>query len=155
MAAAALALCAAAALAQVVGGRPQLVSSAPVEPVTLQPGRSAAVQFLFRVNPGMHINSNTPGSALLVPTRLDLPLPAGLKWAKLAYPPGHEFTVQYSDEKLSVYSGDFEVDGTLAAARQAKPGTYQVAGMLHYQACNDRQCFPPNKLPVELRVVVK
>lgn len=143
------------AAAQVLSTKPHLVTSAPVEPVRMQRGKSAPVQFLFRVNPGLHINSNTPTSRLLVPTRLDLTLPAGLKFARLNYPPGHTFTVSFSDEKLNVYTGDFEVDGRLAAERTLKPGAYQVSGVLQYQACNDRQCFPARKLPVSFQVTVR
>jgi hypothetical protein len=29
-----------------------------------------------------------------------------------------------------------------------------VHGELQYQACNDRACFPPKKLPVEFEVTV-
>lgn len=152
--AAAIALCACVALAQ-VGGSTQLVTTAATPPVALKPGRSAPVQFLFRVNPGLHINSNHPNSELLVPTALELQLPAGLKLSRMTYPAGHDFTVTFSNDKLNVYTGDFEVDGTLAAAKTAKPGSYDVAGVLRYQACNDRQCFPPKKLPVEFKVEVK
>lgn len=153
--AAALAALSLAAAAQVLGGKPHLVTSAPVEPVQLQRGKTAPVQFLFRVNPGLHINSHLPTSRILLPTRLDLNLPAGLKFASLSYPPGHVFTVAFSDEKLNVYTGDFEVDGRLAASRTLKPGDYQVSGVLQYQACNDRQCFRPRKLPVQFTVNVK
>lgn len=149
-----MAVCAAMALAQ-VGGSTQLVTTAATPPVTVKPGRTAPVQFLFRVNPGLHINSNQPNSELLVATKLELPLPEGLKFAKMTYPAGHDFTVAFSNDKLNVYSGDFEVDGTLAAAKKVKPGSYEVAGVLRYQACNDRQCFPPKKLPVKFRVEVK
>lgn len=153
--AAAIVLCAALALAQVVGGNTQLVTTAATPPVKVKPGRTAPVQFLFRVNSGLHINPNKPTSELLVPTKLDLQLPEGMKFAKMTYPAGHDFTVAFSNDKLNVYTGDFEVDGTLAAAKTVKPGSYDVAGVLRYQACNDRQCFPPKKLPVKFRVEVK
>lgn len=152
---AAATLLALAAAAQVVGASAQLVTTAPVAPVKVTPGRTAKVQFAFRVQPGLHINSNKPNSELLLPTKLNLQTPANLTIAGLSYPPGQSFKLAFSDDKLSVYTGDFEVDGTVTAAGTMKPGTYAVAGELQYQACNDRQCFPPKKLPVEFNVVVK
>lgn len=143
------------AAAQELGAKPQLVTGASVDPVAIRPGGTAPVQFLFRVNPGLHINSHTPTSKLLVPTSVEVQLPAGLKFARMEYPAGREFTVAFSDEKLDVYTGDVEVDGTLQAARALKPGSYNVGGVLHYQACNDRQCFPPRKLPLSFTVTVK
>ena len=59
------------------------------------------------------------------------------------------------EEKLSVYSGTFEVKGVVKTTTQAVSGTYRLRGQLRYQACSDRQCFPPRTTAfyVDVKVV--
>ena len=147
----------AVALAQdgLVPKTPQ-VTALPTEAVAVAPGGSARVELRFRVSPGFHINSNRPRSEFLIPTRLKLSPPANLTPGSVVYPEGKDLTFVFSPkEKLNVYSGDFSVRAELRALRSAPPGSYRVPGELRYQACNDRACFPPVKLPVEFEVTVR
>ena len=127
-----------------------------VAPITLAAGKTAKVEVRFRVNPGYHVNSNHPGSELLIPTEIEFATaPAKLTIGKIAYPKGEELALQFDPkEKLSVYTGDVAVMVPLSAAKDAKAGDYTVKGELHYQACNDNSCFPPKSLPVEVKVRV-
>lgn len=131
------------------------VSVAPVDAVTVKPGKTAAVQIACRVNPGFHVNSNKPNSELLIPTEFKFSLPTELMIAGVTYPAGQQLTFPFMpNEPLSVYSGDFEVAPNVRASLHARPGTYRVHATLKYQACNDRQCFPPKTLPVDFDVKV-
>ena len=133
-----------------------IVTATPPEPVAVVPGGSVRVELRFRVTPGYHINSNTPLSEFLIPTRLKLNPPPNLTPGNIVYPPGTDLTFSFSPkEKLSVYSGDFTVRAELRALASAPAGSYKVAGELRFQACNDRACFPPTKLPVEFEVTVR
>ena len=133
-----------------------IVTAMPPEAVTLAPGGSVRVELRIRVSPGYHINSNKPNSEFLIPTRLKLSPPANLAPGAIVYPEGKDLTFAFSPkEKLSVYSGDFTVRAELRASGSAPAGTYKVPGELRYQACNDRACFPPTKLPVEFEVTVR
>lgn len=152
-----LALLIAAALAQ-DGLTPKapIVTAMPAEPVAVAPGRSVRVELRFRVSPGYHINSSKPRSEFLIPTRLKLSPPAGLTPGAVVYPEGTDLTFTFSPkEKLNVYAGDFVVRAELRAPGSAAAGSYKVPGELRYQACNDRACFPPAKLPVEFEVTVR
>jgi hypothetical protein len=65
-------------------------------------------------------------------------------------------TVEFlPDEKLNVYTGDFTVTALVSTARTMSPGTYRVRATLKYQACDNRQCFPPTQLPVDFDVKVR
>lgn len=124
--------------------------------VAVKSGSSATVKLIFRVNPGFHINSNKPNSELLIPTSLKLSPPSEVMIANVTYPAGEQITFPFSpDEKLSVYSGDFPVTALVRTAKGTPTGRFRVHGEIKFQACNDRQCFPPKSTPIEFDVTVQ
>jgi DsbC/DsbD-like thiol-disulfide interchange protein len=125
----------------------------PPEKATVAAGKAGKVELLFRVTRGYHINSNMPHDRLLIPTLLELHAPAELPM-KVEYPTGLDKTFEFSPEKMSVYDGDVTLKVQFAPPAGAKPGTHKLTGHLKYQACNDRACFPPNKVPVEFEVEI-
>lgn len=132
------------------------VTVAPIETVAVKQGGSTPVQFLFRVAPGYHINSNKPKSELLIPTIVSLNVPTNISVAKVTYPDGEDLAFPFSpDEKLSVYTGDFTVNALVHAANPTPKGTYRVHGNLRYQACDNRACYPPAQAPLDFDVTVK
>lgn len=152
-----LALLMAGALAQ-EGLTPKapIVIAIPPEPVAVAPGGSVRVELRFRVSPGYHINSSKPRSEFLIPTRLTLSPPASLTPGAVVYPEGKDLSFAFSPkEKLNVYAGEFTVRAELRALGSVPVGSYKVPGELRYQACNDRACFPPTRLPVEFEVTVR
>ena len=56
------------------------------------------------------------------------------------------------DEKLNVYTGDFNVDVLVQPLRSVQPGKYIVRGSLKYQACDNTACYPPKNLPISFDV---
>lgn len=123
--------------------------------VTASTGTPTTVELKFRVSDGFHINSNVPRSSYLIPTKLDLKVPPELGAVTIAYPAGKDFVFAFApDEKLNVYSGEFPISADLKLAPSAKMGQHKIHGELTYQACNDRACFPPKKLPVTIEVDV-
>jgi Disulphide bond corrector protein DsbC len=148
-----------AAFAQLDGARVHnkgYVTADASPTVSVSPGKSAQVEVRFRVNPGYHVNSHTPGLDLLIPTTLEFKPTDKIKAGKIAYPAGEQLALEFSPkDKLSVYSGDLAIQVPVMAAKDAAPGQYALKGELQYQACNDNSCFPPKNLPVEIKVVVK
>lgn len=148
-------LLAGAALAQSPSRTPK-VTAAPIDNVTVAQGSSAPITFLFRVAPGYHINSNKPKSELLIPTVVSLSVPTNVSVAKLEYPVGKDMEFPFSpDEKLNVYTGDFAVNARVVTTSVTPKGTYRVHGMLRYQACDNRACYPPTTVPLSFDVTVK
>ncbi|MFI5112458.1 MAG: protein-disulfide reductase DsbD domain-containing protein [Terriglobales bacterium] len=136
-------------------GAMQRVAFAPVATVRVAAGKSATVELPFRVTRGYHINSHKPTSELLVPTVLSVKPPTDIAVAKLTYPDGEDRSFPFSPgDKLNVYTGDFAVTGLVRAARTTPPGRYRVKGILKYQACDDRACYPPGQLPVAFDVKI-
>ena len=136
------------------GGKPQWVelvsSSAPV--IKIAANGQAKTTLEFRVKPEMHINSHLPHSNLLIPTELALSAPREIT-LKPRYPIGHDITLPFDSEKLSVYTDGFSIEVN-AQAKGAPAGKVTVPAELKYQACNDNSCFPPKMLKFDLEVEV-
>jgi hypothetical protein len=127
------------------------VTYAP-EPQVVTAGKRSMVEMHFRVLNGFHVNSNTPKSEILIPTKLALQPAAGVKAEAAEYPAGTAYSFSFSPkEKLDVYAGDFTVKLPVIAAA----GTHTVDGTLHYQACDHAACYPPKNLPVQVIFTAK
>ena len=145
----------ATAMAETAPETPSWVTPLPVAKVSVASDKPGKVQLRFKIAAGYHINSNQPGSELLIPTKLQLNPPTDIGVGSIIYPKGHDLTLAITpDQPLNVYTGEFVITGKVSATRTASPGTYKVHGQLKYQACNDRACFPPKLVPVEFEVKV-
>lgn len=151
-----LILCAAMLAAQTLGpSGEQFVTSAAAKKVAVASGRPGTLELDFRVKEGMHINSNTPKSEFLIPTKLSFNPPTDIMVSKVQYPAGEELALSFSPkDKLSVYTGDFHISAQVSATRVATTGPYTLHGELKYQACNDKSCFPPKTLPFVVQLQV-
>jgi len=133
----------------------QYVSQLTTPRVSVAGAKTLPVKLKFAIQPEMHINSNHPNTENLIPTKLVLDLPTDLSIVKTIYPAGKDFAFAFDpNDKLNVYSGEFPITLQVRPAHGASAGTFKVHGELQYQACNDRACFPPKKLPVEFEVTV-
>ncbi|MHB1935291.1 MAG: protein-disulfide reductase DsbD domain-containing protein [Acidobacteriaceae bacterium] len=110
------------------------------------------IELRFTIQTGLHINSHTPHSEFLIPTTLTFDKTPGLQVAQVDYPQGVDYHFQFSPkDALSVYTGEFDVVVRL----HARAGRYTAHGQLHYQACDDRACNPPQTLPLLLDVTAR
>ena len=115
-------------------------------------GKPAVLELRFRVVDGFHINSHLPQSDLQMPTQIALTPVGGVSVGRPAYPAGTLFSFSFSPgDKLDVYQGEFIVRIPVTAAA----GTYQLAGVLHYQACDHAACYPPKALPIGIVLLAK
>jgi hypothetical protein len=122
------------------------------EQQTAVAGRESVLELNFRVVEGLHVNSHTPKSELLIATALTLDAAPGVKVGTAVYPAGSEYSFRASpNEKLDVYSGAF----TVKVPVTARAGTRMLEGKLRYQACDREACYPPKTLPVEVAIAVK
>jgi len=144
------------ALPAVAQSGPPTVSFESASPVVVSPGHVGHVTLVFRVGEGFHINSHKPLDELLLPTVVKLDPPTDIMIANIEYPDGEMLSFPFSPEsKLSVYSGEFRVTAAVRPTAAMPHGTFRVHGDLRFQACNNRQCFPPKKIPVQFDVKVE
>ena len=137
------------------GSSPQ-VTVAPINTVVVTRGGKAALDIALQVNRGFHVNSNKPNDELLLPTVVHLNPPQGIMIVNVEYPEGQELALPFmGNQKLSVYSGNFAVSAEVRIPKSAPLGTQRVHGNVKYQACDNRQCYPPREVPVEFDVKVQ
>ena len=129
-----------------------------IQPLTetdaAHPGTSARVALQMGLNPGFHVNSDTPLDDLLIPTALTLDVPEGFALGGVAYPEAILLEQVGAEEPLAVFEEEFLIGAVLELNASLQPGTYTVPGTLRYQACNDRMCFNPTNAAVQFEVAV-
>ena len=134
---------------------------APVVKIETQPsvkakrGAATTVTLKVAIPEGFHANSATPTDANLIPLKLTWtggPFQAGAITYPKAQMEKYSFT---SGKGISVVTGAFEITTKFTVPATAAQGAGQQVGTLRYQACNDRMCFAPKTLPVNLSVSVE
>ncbi len=120
----------------------------------VHPGGSALLAVTGDILPGWHVNAHLPSEDYLIPTELELAPLAGVAWGEARYPEGEMVMFEFAGQALKVYEGRFAVVVPLEVAAGTPAGPRPVRGHLAYQACNDRICLPPARVPfaVELEV---
>lgn len=137
------------------GKKAPSVTLTPVPLTDVVRGKEGTLTLHFHVGDGFHINSNTPSEEYLIPTALKLDVPTDIIVRKIGYPPGESMSFAFApDEKLSVYSGAFDITVGLHLLSSVLPGKYEFRGQLKYQACDNASCYPPKQLPVSFEVKV-
>jgi hypothetical protein len=137
------------------GPKAPSVSMSPPPLTSIHAGKPGQVELRFHVASGFHINSNTPKSEFLIPTVLKLDAPTDIMIGRVTYPKGEELSFPFApDEKLSVYSGTFDVGIVVRPLHDVVPIKYMIRGKLRYQACDKAACYPPKNLPVQFEVKV-
>jgi len=135
------------------GPKGPVVKMTPAPVVSAVQAKNATVPLLFSVARGYHINSNHPNQEFLIPTALKIEATTDIVISKTIYPQGRDMSFAFApDEKLNVYTGNFEVDVVVHPLRSVEPGKYIVRGTLKYQACDNTACYPPKNLPVSFDV---
>jgi hypothetical protein len=131
-----------------------VLSVGPVEKLTIQRGASGEVKITAQLQPGFHVNSNTPSEEYLIPLKLT--------WAKeplqaeqVNYPKPQSEKYDFSPTPLSVFSGNFEIVTRFKAPADARNGPAIMNGKLRYQACNNKECLPPRTIEIPVTVEIQ
>lgn len=133
-----------------------VVSMKPAPVFTVTQGKPGTASLAFHVTNGYHINSNRPRSEFLIPTTLKVGADTDIVIGGVNYPEGEDMSFAFApDEKLNVYTHDFEVGVIVRPLSGAQSGKYMLRGSLKYQACDNAACYPPKLLPIsfEVRIV--
>lgn len=150
-----LLLAAAVSAQEFPGNRQPSVTYNPPEMTAIDRGHMGGVRLQFRIPAGYHINSNQPKQDYLKKTEVKLDAPTDIAIAGVTYPPGVDRSFPFApDEKLNVYTGDFEVKVLVRPLKSVLPSKYAVHGVLKYQACDNAACYPPKQLPIVFEVKV-
>jgi hypothetical protein len=136
----------------------QMAPELKIEPqptVKVKRGAPATVTLKVSLPAGFHANSSTPTEPNLIPLRLTWtggPLQEGA----ITYPkPLMEQYTFTAGKSISVVAGAFDLVTKFKVPASAAPGPAAETGTLRFQACNDRMCFPPKTMNVNVTVVVE
>ena len=133
---------------------PDVAISPVVETDGVHAGTTARVALKVTLDPGFHVNSNTPLDDLLIPTVLTLDPPAGISLEAVAFPEAILLEQVGAEQPLAVFEEEFRIGAALSLDAALSPGSYAVPGTLRYQACNERMCFNPTNAPIQFDLTV-
>jgi len=125
--------------------------------VSMEPvprGSAFEIAVVVGIMPGFHVNAHKVPGNYSIPTNLTAKPPARIKEVETMYPAGVNMKLSFSDTPLSVYTGRFTVRVRMAAEANAPLGKMSLPFTLQYQACNDRVCLPPVRIPVTAKIDV-
>jgi hypothetical protein len=120
----------------------------------VRPGEAFKAAILLKVQPGYHINNNTPNDEFLVPTTLTIEANPNIETIEIYYPGGHRGRFAYSQAELIIYEGEAVLGALLKAKDGIPAGLLKLKATLSYQACDNTSCLPPKDLPFEVAVPI-
>jgi DsbC/DsbD-like thiol-disulfide interchange protein len=129
------------ATAQLKPPRAEVTAVAPSSPV--RPGAVVLLSLKVRLPEGIHVQSDKPKDALLIPTVLTLKAPSGVVVDRIVYPKATDFTQAGGREPLSVFDGEFAIEARVRLAADVPAGELILPAQLRYQACDASMCYAP------------
>ncbi len=96
---------------------------------------------------GMHVYA--PGAKGYLPIDFSIAESPSFSVHDAVYPESRKLTFKAIHETMPVYSGQVRVLREINIAKGVQPGDLAVEGKFRYQACDDRQCFLPETVPLK------
>ncbi len=114
-----------------------------MSPIAAQPDGSLALKMTVRPHAGIHIYA--PGQKGYYPIAVQFPPESRVTPGRLDLPPPEPYTFAPTGEWFLVYQEPFSLTQFVKAPASARDA---IRAVLQYQACDDRACFRPEKIPV-------
>jgi hypothetical protein len=137
-----------------------LAMTASISDTEAAPGERLSV--VADVTPGPTIHVYAPGKHTYQVVRLEIDPQPWLKVHPIAYPASTIYHFKPLDERVEVFAKPFRIrrDVTLLATPEAQKllgamTTATLSGAIAYQACDDKVCFNPVRVPISFTVAVK
>lgn len=129
--------------------------SGSVSPDKTRRGRSVRGTVVMEIPAGLHVQSNKPLDKFLVPTKLDIEVPQGVRVSAAVYPRPILRNLKFSKAKVAVYEGRALIRFNVTIPANFNGNSAELKGRLRFQACNDDACFPPITREVKMWVGVE
>ena len=134
--------------------------SASISDATVAPGERVSIVVVVTPQPTMHVYA--PGKHDYRVVRLNIDPQPWLRAHDTRYPPSEIYHFKPLDERVEVYSKPFRLvqDVTILATPEvqktlATMPTVTITGALEYQACDDKVCYNPARVPFSFTVATK
>jgi hypothetical protein len=138
---------------------PHLAMTATVGDTVAAPGERLSIA--ARITPGRGMHLYAPGKHTYQVVELIIDPQPWLRLHEVSYPPSEIYHFKPLDERIEVYMKPFTLrrDLTLLATQQAQKelaslGKVAITGALAYQACDDKVCFNPTRVPISFTVQI-
>ena len=127
--------------------RPQSAADVRVN-ISLTPdktkkGRTIRGSVVMEIPSGLHVQSNKPLDKFLIPTKLELETPPGMKVGPISYPRAVNRKLKFSKGAVAVYEGRAMIRFNVIVPANYSGGSGDIKGKLRFQACTDESCFAP------------
>ena len=136
-----------------------LTLNTSISSTDVAPGKKLSLSFDITPKRAMHVYAPGKHDYQVIAVKLD-PQP-WMKVAPTTYPPSEIYHFKELDEKVETYGHPFKlvqditVLATAAAKKALAAGPVRLSGQLTYQACDDKVCYAPSKVPVNFALTVK
>jgi DsbC/DsbD-like thiol-disulfide interchange protein len=136
-----------------------LTVNTSISDAAVSPGEKVTVSFDITPKRGMHVYAPGKHDYQVIAVKID-PQP-WLKVAPTTYPPSEIYDFKELNEKVETYGKpftlvqDLTVLNTAAARKALAAAPVKLTGRLEYQACDDKVCYAPTKVPVSFNLTVK
>ncbi len=131
-----------------------------ISDTVVTPGKKLSIAFDVTPKRLMHVYAPGKHDYQVITVKVD-PQP-WLKVEPTVYPPSEIYHFKELDEKVETYGKPFKLvqDLTIldtAAAKKAlaSASPIKLSGRLEYQACDDKVCYAPTRIPVSFALTVK
>jgi len=139
---------------------PHLTMTASISDAVAAPGERLSVIVTVTPKPGMHLYA--PGKHDYQVVRLEIEPQPWLRPQSTIYPVSEIYHFKPLDERVAVFMKPFRLrrDVTLLATPEAQKllgalTAVTISGALEYQACDDKVCFNPTRVPISFAVSLK
>ena len=137
-----------------------LTVNASISDATVAPGERVSIVVVGTPRPTMHVYA--PGKHDYQIVKLTIDPQPWLRTHATRYPPSEIYHFKPLDERVEVYSKPFRLvqDVTILATPEVQKlltamPTVTIAGAIEYQACDDKICYNPARVPISFTVAMK
>lgn len=117
--------------------------SGALAPDKIKKGRVVRATVTMDIPSGLHVQSSKPLDKFLIPTKLDVETPSGMKVGPISYPRALKRNLKFSKGMVAVYEGKAMIRFNVTVPANYSGGSGEIKGKLRFQACDDESCFPP------------
>jgi hypothetical protein len=123
------------------------------------PGKPVSLAFDVTPKRNMHVYAPGKHDYQVITVKVD-PQP-WLRVQPTKYPPSEIYHFKELDEKVETYGKPFKlvqeimILDTPEAKKALAAGPVKLSGRLEYQACDDKVCYAPARIPVSFALTVK
>jgi hypothetical protein len=123
------------------------------------PGKTLSLSFDITPKRNMHVYAPGKHDYQVIAVRVD-PQP-WLRVEPTKYPPSEIYLMEALNEKVETYGKPFTLVQNVtvldsAAARKAlAAGAVKLSARLEYQACDDKVCYAPQRIPISFALSLK